>query len=133
MTFYYMHIVLKLVLISNAVTSYYVLKQNIFTGKLVLRVFASDGDDMNTPNGTFRFRLVSANPKTDNVEFYMTQNENVGSIYFKGCLDYEVSTSPWSLYTVLYSTVQRSFPHQYFIRLSKDYFSFFRTELTNTS
>ncbi|KAF5906423.1 cadherin-like protein 26, partial [Clarias magur] len=58
-------------------------------GKLVLRVFALDGDDVTTPNGTFRFRLVSAKPKTDNVEFYMTQNENVGNIYFKGCLDYE--------------------------------------------
>lgn len=58
-----------------------------------MTVFASDGDDVSTPNGTFNFRLVSVAPKTDNVEFYMIQNQNTGSIYFKGCLDYEVNTS----------------------------------------
>ncbi|XP_058265022.1 cadherin-like protein 26 isoform X2 [Hemibagrus wyckioides] len=58
-------------------------------GKLILAVFASDDDDGTTPNGTFNYRLVSTTPKTDNVEFYINQNNDVGSIYFKGCLDYE--------------------------------------------
>ncbi|XP_060793187.1 cadherin-like protein 26 isoform X3 [Neoarius graeffei] len=58
-------------------------------GKSVTTVFASDGDDSSTPNGTFTFRLVSATPETDNVEFYIRQNDNIGNIYFKGCLNYE--------------------------------------------
>ncbi|XP_027014954.2 cadherin-like protein 26 [Tachysurus fulvidraco] len=58
-------------------------------GKLILTVFASDDDDASTNNGTFEIRLVSVTPKTDNVEFYIKQNADTGSIYFKGCLDYE--------------------------------------------
>ncbi|KAK2825589.1 hypothetical protein Q7C36_019516 [Tachysurus vachellii] len=58
-------------------------------GKLILTVFASDDDDVSTNNGTFEFRLVSVTPKTDNIEFYIKQNMDIGSIYFKGCLDYE--------------------------------------------
>ncbi|XP_060794674.1 cadherin-like protein 26 [Neoarius graeffei] len=58
-------------------------------GKSVITVFASDGDDSSTPNGTFTFRLVSTTPETDNVEFYIRQNNNIGNIYFKGCLNYE--------------------------------------------
>lgn len=70
---------------------FFVVKQNISTGKLVMTVLASDGDDPSTPNGTFKFRLVSVTPKTENVEFYMNQYQNTGGIYFKGCLDYEVN------------------------------------------
>ncbi|KAG7323779.1 hypothetical protein KOW79_013481 [Hemibagrus wyckioides] len=58
-------------------------------GILVTTVAASDLDDPNTPNGTFKFTIASVTPKTDNVEFYIQQNNNTGSIYFKGCLDYE--------------------------------------------
>ncbi|KAB5546045.1 hypothetical protein PHYPO_G00067580 [Pangasianodon hypophthalmus] len=65
------------------------LNESVPQGKMVMTVFATDGDDASTSNGTFKFRLVSATPKTDNVEFYMSQNINTGSIYFKGCLDYE--------------------------------------------
>lgn len=81
---------------------YFVLKQNISTGKSVMTVFASDNDDVSTPNGTFNFRLISVTPKTDNVEFYMTQNHNTGGIYFKGCLDYEVNISKCTVYSVLF-------------------------------
>ncbi|TTO15644.1 Cadherin-like protein 26 [Bagarius yarrelli] len=46
-----------------------------------------------TPNGTFNLRIVSTTPKTDNAEFYLKENGNAGSmygsIYFKGCMDYE--------------------------------------------
>ncbi|KAF4077894.1 hypothetical protein AMELA_G00193250 [Ameiurus melas] len=65
------------------------LNESVLQGKLVMTVFASDDDDVLTPNGTFKFRLVSSTPKTDNLEFYMSQKENTGNIYFKGCLDYE--------------------------------------------
>lgn len=58
-----------------------------------MTVFALDGDDVSTPNGTFNFRLVSVAPKTDNVEFYISQNMNTGGIYFKGCLEYEVNNT----------------------------------------
>ncbi|KAI5612091.1 cadherin-like protein 26 isoform X1 [Silurus asotus] len=65
------------------------LNESVPQGKLVTTVFATDGDDESTPNGTFDFRLVSVTPKTDNVEFYMTQNHYTGHVFFKGCLDYE--------------------------------------------
>lgn len=69
---------------------HFVLTLHISTGTLILTVFASDNDDVNTPNGTFNYRLVSTTPKTDNAEFYINQNDDVGGIYFKGCLNYEV-------------------------------------------
>lgn len=82
---------------------YDVLKQNISTGKSVMTVSASDRDDSSTPNGTFNFRLVSVTPKTDNVEFYMRQDNTTGNIYFKGCLDDEVNTFQCStVYSVLF-------------------------------
>lgn len=63
-----------------------------FAGEPVTTVAASDLDDPNTPNGTFKFTIASVTPKIDNVEFYIQQKNNTGSIYFKGCLDYEVNT-----------------------------------------
>ncbi|KAF4077893.1 hypothetical protein AMELA_G00193240 [Ameiurus melas] len=65
------------------------LKESLLQGELVTTVSASDNDNPTTPNGTFKFALVSVTPKTDNVEFYITQNNTTGNIYFKGCLDYE--------------------------------------------
>ncbi|MCJ8741382.1 hypothetical protein PDJAM_G00069990 [Pangasius djambal] len=62
---------------------------NFSTGTLVTKVSALDCDDPNTCNGTFKFTLESVTPKTDNVEFYITQNNTTGNIFFKGCLDYE--------------------------------------------
>lgn len=80
-----------------------------------MTVFASDDDDALTPNGTFEFRLVSSTPKTDNLEFYMTQNENTGNIYFKGCLDYEVNTSQCSIvYNVFFLYANIFFPPTWF-------------------
>ncbi|KAB5546043.1 hypothetical protein PHYPO_G00067560 [Pangasianodon hypophthalmus] len=73
------------------------LNESVSQGELVTTVSASDGDDPTTPNGTFRFTVASVTPKTDNVEFYISQNNNTGSVYFKGCLDYEKAKK----YTVL--------------------------------
>ncbi|XP_016098104.1 cadherin-like protein 26 isoform X2 [Sinocyclocheilus grahami] len=66
-------------------------------GKEVLTVLASDEDDSSTNNGTFGFTIKSVTPKTDNVEFYIQQQKESGTIYFKGCLDYEKAQK----YTIL--------------------------------
>ncbi|XP_058619518.1 cadherin-like protein 26 isoform X3 [Onychostoma macrolepis] len=58
-------------------------------GKEVLTVLASDQDDSSTNNGTFVFTIKSVTPKTDNVEFYIHQQKESGTIYLRGCLDYE--------------------------------------------
>lgn len=71
--------------------------ENFSTGELVTTVSASDNDNPTTLNGIFEFALVSVTPKTDNVEFYITQSNTTGNIYFKGCLDYEVKTTQCSV------------------------------------
>ncbi|KAL6483228.1 hypothetical protein MHYP_G00081000 [Metynnis hypsauchen] len=60
-------------------------------GLVVATVMATDGDDSQSPNGTFSFNIVSVTPKTDNVEFFLepTGASSTGSIFFRGCLDYE--------------------------------------------
>ncbi|XP_016331303.1 cadherin-like protein 26 [Sinocyclocheilus anshuiensis] len=63
----------------------------------VLTVLATDDDDSETNNGTFSFTIKSVTPKTDNVEFYIQQQTGPGTIYFKGCLDFEKAQK----YTVL--------------------------------
>lgn len=63
---------------------------NICLGKDVLTVLALDKDDSSTNNGTFEFTIKSITPKTDNVEFYIQQQKESGTVYFRGCLDYEV-------------------------------------------
>ncbi|KAM9445352.1 cadherin-like protein 26 [Clarias gariepinus] len=65
------------------------LEESVPQGTLITTVFASDRDDPSTPNGTFSFTLDSVSPKTDNIEFYISQIETKGNIYFKGCLDYQ--------------------------------------------
>ncbi|KTG37524.1 hypothetical protein cypCar_00018481 [Cyprinus carpio] len=65
--------------------------------KSVRTVNATDDDDSETNNGTFSFTIKSVTPKTDNVEFYIQQQKETGTIYFKGCLDYEKAQK----YTVL--------------------------------
>ncbi|XP_047662747.1 cadherin-like protein 26 isoform X1 [Tachysurus fulvidraco] len=65
------------------------LDESVTQGNLVATVYASDLDEPNTPNSTFKFAIVSVTPETDNVQFYIKQNNNIGSIYFKGCLDYQ--------------------------------------------
>ncbi|XP_051961179.1 cadherin-like protein 26 isoform X2 [Xyrauchen texanus] len=57
--------------------------------KEFLTVLAADKDDINTKNGTFSYTIKSVMPKTDNVEFYIRQHEQSGTVYFKGCLDYQ--------------------------------------------
>ncbi|KAI7794588.1 putative cadherin-like protein 26, partial [Triplophysa rosa] len=66
-------------------------------GEQVFTVLAFDKDDSKTLNGTFSFTIKSVTPKTDNVEFYIQQKEGSGTIYFKGCLDYEKAQK----YTIL--------------------------------
>lgn len=70
---------------------------NFLIGTLITTVFASDRDDPSTPNGTFSFTLDSVSPKTDNIEFYISQIETKGNIYFKGCLDYQVNIIQYSV------------------------------------
>ncbi|XP_046724878.1 cadherin-like protein 26 isoform X2 [Silurus meridionalis] len=65
------------------------LTESVPQDSLVIRVSASDKDEPTSPNGTFNFLIDSVTPKTDNVEFYIKQNNTIGNIYFKGCLDYE--------------------------------------------
>ncbi len=62
----------------------------MYQGKEVLTVLAYDEDDSRTNNGTFVFTIKSVTPKTDKVELYFQQQKESGTIYFKGCLDYEV-------------------------------------------
>ncbi|XP_056304805.1 cadherin-like protein 26 [Danio aesculapii] len=66
-------------------------------GTEVLTVLAHDNDNPTTSNGTFTYSIKSVTPKTDNVEFYIQQHKESGSIYFKGCLDYEKAQK----YTIL--------------------------------
>ncbi|XP_056589457.1 cadherin-13-like [Triplophysa dalaica] len=66
-------------------------------GEQIITVLATDRDDSKTLNGTFSFAIKSVTPKTDNVEFYIQQKEGSGTIYFKGCLDYEKAQK----YTIL--------------------------------
>ncbi|XP_073679437.1 cadherin-like protein 26 [Garra rufa] len=66
-------------------------------GKEVVTVLAIDKDDSKTNNGTFVFTIKSVTPQTDNIEFYIQQHTQSGTIYFKGCLDYEKAQK----YTIL--------------------------------
>ncbi|XP_076875039.1 cadherin-like protein 26 [Brachyhypopomus gauderio] len=68
-------------------------------GEKVVTVMAIDNDDSSTQNGTFTLRILSYTPKTDNIEFFIEQAENTltGSIYFRGCLEYEKAQK----YTIL--------------------------------
>ncbi|XP_067302920.1 cadherin-like protein 26 [Pseudorasbora parva] len=66
-------------------------------GKEVLTILAHDEDDSSTGNGKFVFTIKSVIPNTDNVEFYIQQHQESGTVYFKGCLDYEKAQK----YTIL--------------------------------
>ncbi|XP_043080824.1 cadherin-like protein 26 isoform X2 [Puntigrus tetrazona] len=71
--------------------------ESLAQGKEITTVKAVDQDDSSTDNGTFVFTIKSVTPKTDNVEFYIQQQKESGTIYFKGCLDYEKAQK----YTIL--------------------------------
>ncbi|KAG7261454.1 hypothetical protein CRUP_000944, partial [Coryphaenoides rupestris] len=79
------------------------LKESDTQGTYVIVVYATDGDDKTTNNGTFDMRIVSVTPKPSGVEFFMNQYENYGNISFKGCLDYEKAKK----YTVLVEVKDR--------------------------
>ncbi|XP_067303574.1 cadherin-like protein 26 [Pseudorasbora parva] len=66
-------------------------------GKEVLTILAHDEDDSSTDNGKFVFTIKSVIPNTDNVEFYIQQHQESGTVYFRGCLDYEKAQK----YTIL--------------------------------
>ncbi|XP_026884679.2 cadherin-like protein 26 [Electrophorus electricus] len=75
------------------------LHESAVQGEKVITVMATDNDDSTTPNGTFSLKIKSVTPKTDNVEFFIEQveNTNTGTIYFRGCLEYEMAQK----YTIL--------------------------------
>ncbi|TRZ00221.1 hypothetical protein DNTS_031788, partial [Danionella cerebrum] len=58
-------------------------------GKAVVAVLATDDDDSSTNNGTFSFTIKSVIPTPENVEFYIKQQGQAGTVFFRGCLDYE--------------------------------------------
>lgn len=56
----------------------------------MITVLAQDYDEPGTVNSTFDYRITDVKPNTPNVEFFIKDN---GAISFKGCLDYDVSSS----------------------------------------
>ncbi|XP_064154575.1 cadherin-like protein 26 [Anguilla rostrata] len=76
------------------------LEESTSQGQHVIVVLATDKDARNSPNSTFDYNIVSVDPQTPNVEFYIKTN---GAISFKGCLDYEKATK----YTILVEAKDR--------------------------
>ncbi|XDV45494.1 hypothetical protein PO909_013583 [Leuciscus waleckii] len=68
-------------------------------GEHLVTVLATDKDQFGSANSLFTLRIVSVSPQTSNTEFFIDQAEAelTGTIYFKGCLDYEESQK----YTIL--------------------------------
>ncbi|XP_029995890.1 cadherin-13-like isoform X2 [Sphaeramia orbicularis] len=64
------------------------IKESKAQGTKVVTVFAKDRDTTKEFR-TFDLRIVSVTPKPSDLEFYLTQNDDTGSISFKGCLDHE--------------------------------------------
>lgn len=56
-------------------------------------MLATDADQFGTANSLFTMKIISVSPQTLNTEFFIEQTEGdvIGKIYFKGCLDYEVT------------------------------------------
>ncbi|XP_042346961.1 cadherin-like protein 26 [Plectropomus leopardus] len=54
-----------------------------------LVTFTAHDDDVTENNKLFDFKIVSVIPQTSEMEFYLTQVSQTGTISFKGCLDYE--------------------------------------------
>ncbi|XP_071332827.1 cadherin-like protein 26 [Trachinotus anak] len=65
------------------------IKELTLQGTDVITVRATDEDSGN--NKIFDLQIISISPKSDDVEFYLTQisGTQTGTISFKGCLDYE--------------------------------------------
>lgn len=56
----------------------------------MITVLAQDDDKPGTVNSTFAYRITGVKPNSPSVEFFIKDN---GAISFKGCLDYDVSSS----------------------------------------
>lgn len=52
-------------------------------------MFATDADQSRTPNSTFDYKIKSVSPNPPDTEFFI---DRLGTISFKGCLDYEVKS-----------------------------------------
>lgn len=61
----------------------------MLTGTVVITLVAYD-KDAEGRNNQFDMRIVSVTPKPQNLEFFLEQRGKIGTISFKGCLDYEV-------------------------------------------
>ncbi|XP_041952833.1 cadherin-like protein 26 isoform X1 [Alosa sapidissima] len=72
-------------------------------GKDVITVRADDLDDSTTSNGTFDLRIVSVTPQDPDIDFVIAQEDTIGKITFKGCLNYE----KYQKYTILVEAKDR--------------------------
>lgn len=59
------------------------------TGTIVTTLKATD-KDAEDRNNQFDMRIVSVTPESQDLEFYLEQRGQIGTIFFKGCLDREV-------------------------------------------
>ncbi|XP_049436322.1 cadherin-13-like isoform X4 [Epinephelus fuscoguttatus] len=57
-------------------------------GTILTTVMAKD-DDSEEDNRLFDLNIISVTPQPSDLEFYLTQNFQIGAISFKGCLDHE--------------------------------------------
>ncbi|KAM3871780.1 cadherin-like protein 26 [Diretmus argenteus] len=70
---------------------------------LLITVAAHDKDARDTNNATFDLRIVSVTPSPTDLEFYIKQKNEAGTIGFKGCLDYQKAEK----YTILVEAKDR--------------------------
>lgn len=61
----------------------------MLTGTIVTTLVACD-KDAEGRNNQFDMRIVSVTPEPQDLEFYLEQRGEIGTISFKGCLDHEV-------------------------------------------
>ncbi|XP_011475620.1 B-cadherin isoform X2 [Oryzias latipes] len=63
-------------------------KESTLQGFDLISLQATDVD-RSEDNNNFTLQIVSVDPKPQDLEFYLKQMADVGTIWFKGCLDYE--------------------------------------------
>lgn len=64
----------------------------MLTGTTVITLAAHD-KDAEGRNNQFDMSIVSVTPEPQDLEFYLEQQGEIGTISFKGCLDHEVRGS----------------------------------------
>ncbi|KAM9350587.1 cadherin-like protein 26 isoform 2-T2 [Symphorus nematophorus] len=64
------------------------IQESTAQGTEVITVSASD-NDTDENNKKFYLKILSVTPQPHDLEFYLTQINGIGTISFKGCLDYE--------------------------------------------